>query len=69
MDVLAHVVVATLFVTYVVCKVIRLVDQALPQRGSDGLTYAERHAYAESWRNGAGRTPSKDEMRGLHRPA
>lgn len=35
------------------------------KRGNDGLTDAERAAYAESWRNGAGRTPSKDEMKRL----
>lgn len=35
------------------------------KRGNDGLTDAERAAYAESWRNGAGRTPSKEEMKRL----
>lgn len=35
------------------------------ERSNDGLTDAERHASAERWRNGAGRTPSKDEMNRL----
>lgn len=37
------------------------------RRGNDGLTDAKRHASAERWRNGAGRTPSKEEMDEIRR--
>lgn len=40
---------------------------ALPQRGDDGLTDAERAEAAARWNTGAGATPSRDEMHRLRR--